>query len=89
MNARSHAALALQAYVLSEEQHQELEKLRDNLFLMAHVAFAATQDEEDIPLEMKRSSVGQLFEDMGLRLDEVLMALSCEEWPLRTPARWH
>jgi hypothetical protein len=77
MNKLSNAAEALHGYLLREESFDKLKQLRNQLFLMAGVVLAATQAEEDQPLELQRSMLGQCFEAFGLQLDEVL---TTTEW---------
>jgi hypothetical protein len=63
-------------YLLQEEQFHTLEKMRDQLLLMAMLSLAVTQQEEETaPLELKRSMLGQCFETFGLQLEEVLYAV--------------
>jgi hypothetical protein len=75
MNKLDDAALMSQGYLLSEEGREQLEHLRDQLFLMAGFVFATTMEEEQAPLEIRRSMLGQLFESFGLRIDDVLTVL--------------
>jgi hypothetical protein len=77
MNKLSDAANALHGYLLREESFDKLMQLRNQMFLMAGVVLAATQAEEDQPLELQRSMLGQCFEAFGLQLDEVLTTM---EW---------
>jgi hypothetical protein len=72
MTKQEQAALMLPGYLLSEEGHEQLQHLRDELLLISHVAFAVTREEDDIPMEIRRSMLGQLLENYGLRLDDVL-----------------
>lgn len=74
MKELSNAAEALHGYLLREESFGKLEQIRNQLFLMANVILAATQEEEDEPLELQRSMLGQCFEAFGLQIDEVLTA---------------
>jgi len=62
-------------YLLREESVEKLEQIRGQLFLMAHMVFAATLAEEHEPLEIQRSMLGQCFENFGLQLDEVLSSM--------------
>jgi hypothetical protein len=63
-------------YLLLEEQHECLQKIRDQLLLMAMLSFAVTEEEEaKAPLELRRSMLGQCFEAFGLQLEEVLYAV--------------
>jgi hypothetical protein len=75
MNKKDEAALLPPGYFLSEEGYVALEHLRDELLLVAHLAFATTVEEEHMPLEIKRSMLGQLLERYGLRVDDVLMPI--------------
>jgi hypothetical protein len=77
MNKLSDAAEAPHGYLLREESFDKLKQIRNQLFLMAGVVIAATQAEEDQPLELQRSMLGQCFEAFGLQLDEVL---TTTEW---------
>jgi hypothetical protein len=77
MKKLSNAAEALHGYLLREESFDKLKQIRNQLFLMAGVVLAATQAEEDQPLELQRSMLGQCFEAFGLQLDEVL---TTTEW---------
>jgi hypothetical protein len=72
MTRKNGAVLLPPGYFLSEEGYLQLEHLRDELLLMAHVAFATTEEEECMPLEIRRSMLGQLLESYGLRVDDVL-----------------
>ena len=59
-------------YLLLEEQHECLQKMRDQLLLMAMLSFAITEEEEaKAPLELRRSMLGQCFETFGLQLDKL------------------
>lgn len=72
MKKLNAAALEPHGYVLPEEGREKLAHLRDQLLLMSSFVFASTSEEEDQPLEVFRSRLGQLLEDFGLRVDEVL-----------------
>jgi hypothetical protein len=80
--ALQHAAPPPHGFLLSEEGREQLKQLRDQLFLMAGFVFAATLNEEHMPLEIRRSMLGHLFESFGLRIDEVLTTL---EWVEQRP----
>ena len=86
MNKLSDAAEALHGYLLREESFDKLKQIRNQLFLMAGVVIAATQAEEDHPLELQRSMLGQCFEAFGLQLDEVL---TTTEWMSSKGLRTH
>ncbi|GLQ50945.1 XAC0095 family protein [Dyella flava] len=77
MSKRRHMAEMTHGYLLSEENFQKLEQIRNQLFLMAITTIAATQAEEQEPLEIHRSVLGQSFESVALELDSVL---SATEW---------
>jgi DNA-binding PadR family transcriptional regulator len=81
MNKKEEAALMPHGYLLSEQGHEQLERLRDELLLTAYMVTAVTQEEEDQPLQIKRSLLGQWFESFGFRVDEVLSLL---EWIRRS-----
>jgi len=66
-----------QGFLLSAEGHEQLEQLRDQLLPIAGFVFAATSHEEHMPLEIRRSMLGQLLESFGLRIDDALTSL---EW---------
>jgi hypothetical protein len=89
MNKLSDAAEALHGYLLREEGFDELQRIRNQLFLMAGVIFAATKAEEDAPLELQRSMLGQCFESFGLQLDEVLSTTTWMSAKLRGAGRRH
>lgn len=58
-------------YSLSEESHLQLQGIRDQLFLMSRITFAATLEEEYAPLEIRRSMLAQCFENFGAQIDDV------------------
>jgi hypothetical protein len=75
MTRKNDAALLPPGYFLSEEGYVALQHLRDELFLMAHIASATTEEEEFIALEIRRSMLGQLLESYGERVDDVLIPI--------------
>lgn len=75
MNKLNNAAATLHGYLLPEEGREQMEQLRNQLFLMASVVFASTLEEEQELLQIRRSMLGQLLESYGLRIDEVLTLL--------------
>ena len=75
MKKEENAAAELHGYVLSETQHEQLQQLCDNLFLMAEFVLAATMEEEGELLQIKRSRLGWLFESFGFRLEHILEML--------------
>lgn len=72
MKKEQDAAAMPYGYLLSEDGREHLEKLRDQLLLIAGFVFASTLEEEQEPLEIRRSMLGQMLEGFGLRIDEVL-----------------
>ena len=72
MSKINNAAEALRGYLLSEENLERLEQLRNQLFLMSSITFAATLEEEDESLNIPRSILGHCFEAFGMQLDDVL-----------------
>lgn len=64
-------------YLLSDEGHAQLQQIRNQLLLMATLTFAATLKEEiEALLEIRRSSLGQCFENFGSLIHDVLVALT-------------
>jgi hypothetical protein len=74
MAKTSNAAALPHGYLLSEESFKKLEQIHHQLLLMANVVYAATQAEEDEPLQILRSNLGQCFEGFGMQVSEVLAA---------------
>lgn len=72
MKKLDNAASTPHGYLLSEDDHEQLMTLRDQILLMACVVFANTLEEEQEPLEIRRSMLGHLLESYGLRIDAVL-----------------
>lgn len=72
MKKIDNAASPSHGYLLSEENHEQLAKLRDQILLMANVVYANTLEEEQEPLQIPRSMLGLLLESYGSRIDEVL-----------------
>jgi hypothetical protein len=89
MTKLENVALPPHGFLLTEDRRMQLEELRDQLFLMAGFVFAVTLEEERIPLEIKRSMLGQLFESYGLRIDEVLTALQWATQSTQAPTQRH
>jgi hypothetical protein len=79
MKTKNDAALTLQSYLLPEPQHQQLTQLRDQLMLMTDFVQAATQQEDDELLQIRRSMLSKLFESFGSQIDHVLMTLQRSE----------
>jgi hypothetical protein len=72
MSRKEKADALSPGYLLPEEAYVQLEQLRDELLLMSHMVTAVTQEEEDKPMEIRRSMLGQLLENYGFRIDQVL-----------------
>jgi hypothetical protein len=68
--------LSAPAYRLSEDAHLRLQNLRDQLFLMALLAFATTTEEEESPLEVRRGMLGTCFEQVAMEMDMLLRGLT-------------
>jgi hypothetical protein len=75
MTKKEAAALMQPGHLLSEEGREQLQKLRDELFLISHISFAATMEEENVAMEIRRSMLGELLESYGLRIDDVLSSM--------------
>jgi hypothetical protein len=79
MDDLSNAVSRTYGYLLLEEGHTKLQEIRDQLFLLASVTFASTLEEENAALEVRRSMLGQCFENFGLQIDEVLDGVKLPE----------
>ena len=79
MDDPSNTPPRMHGYLLLEEGHTKLQEIRDQLFLLASVTFAATLEEEHAPLEVRRSMLGQCFENFGLQIDDVLDGVKLPE----------
>jgi hypothetical protein len=75
MKKKKTAATLSPGYFLSEEQQQQLDALRDHMYLLMDFVLAITQEEDDEPLRLQRSRLGKLFESFGMQLDDVLNTL--------------
>jgi hypothetical protein len=75
MKKKNKAAAAPPGYFLSEDQQLQREALRDQLFLMMDFVLSVTQEEEEYPLQIKRSMLGKLFESLGVQVYQVLATL--------------
>jgi hypothetical protein len=82
-------AEAPHGYLLPEEGFEKLEQIRNQLFLMASVIFAVTQAEEQEPLEIQRSMLGQCFDSFGLQLNDVLTTMAWVGQSMRPVSRPH
>jgi hypothetical protein len=64
------------AYQLSEDAHIRLQELRDQLWLMATLSFAATTEEEELPLEIRRGMLAKYFERAALEISTLLSGVT-------------
>jgi hypothetical protein len=85
MKKEENAATALHGYVLSEAQHEQLQQLCEHLLLMGEFVLAATVEEENELLQIKRSRLGWLFESFGFQLEQILLELPTTGRGLRVP----
>jgi hypothetical protein len=76
-------------HLLSEEAREKLERLRDELFLISHISFAATMEEENVAMEIRRSMLGELLESYGLRIDDVLSSMVWSKQHMPTSQQRH
>jgi hypothetical protein len=74
MSKRKDASASTPSYVLSEEGHAELAKMRDQLFLVANFVMASTQEEDEVPLQLWRNVFGKWLDDFAEKIDAVLIA---------------
>jgi hypothetical protein len=81
VNQRFDEGATASGYVLSEETYQRLEKVRDQLFLIANFVITVTEEEEDVPLQVTRSAFGQCLEGFAEQIDDALMTA---EWSGRS-----
>ncbi|MBE1162677.1 XAC0095 family protein [Dyella acidiphila] len=75
MNDARHAAAAGVCLALPEQAHSKLAQLRDHLGLLAQMTYAVTKEEEDKPLEIRRSVLGTCFEMAAVQLEDALHAV--------------
>jgi hypothetical protein len=64
-----------QAYQLTEEHRRKLQSLRDQLYLMSAISFAATLEEDDEPLQLGRSTLGMSYENFAQQAQEILESI--------------
>jgi hypothetical protein len=64
-----------QAYQLTEEHRRKLQSLRDQLYLMSAISFAATLEEDDEPLQLDRSVLGMSYENFAQQAQEILESI--------------
>ena len=75
MNDATNAAAPGVCLVLPEKAHIQLSHLRDQLGMMAQIAYAVTKEEEEALLEIKRSVLGSCFETAAVQLEEILQTV--------------
>jgi hypothetical protein len=63
------------SYRLSDDALLLLKETRDQLFFYATLANPTTLEEESLPLELKRSALGESYETLALKLDDVIKAI--------------
>jgi hypothetical protein len=61
-------------FLLPESSFHSLQELRSQMFLMASTIFAATVEEEKIPLHIPRSLLAQCFQLFATQLTDALDA---------------
>jgi hypothetical protein len=60
------------SYRLSDDALLALKETRDQLFFYATLANPNTSEEESLPLELKRSALGESYETLALKLDRII-----------------
>jgi hypothetical protein len=61
-------------FLLPENSFHSLSDLRDLMFLMSSITYAATEEEEKILLHLSRSSLAQCFQMLATQLADALEA---------------
>jgi hypothetical protein len=61
-------------FLLPENSFHSLSDLRDLMFLMSSITYAATEEEEKILLHLSRSSLAQCFQMLATQLADALDA---------------
>jgi hypothetical protein len=61
-------------FLLPENSFHSLSELRDLMFLMSSITYAATEEEEKILLHLSRSSLAQCFQIFAIQLADALDA---------------
>ncbi|GLQ99474.1 XAC0095 family protein [Dyella mobilis] len=84
MAKRHNEDATASGYLLTEKNYLRLEKVRDQLLLIANFITAVTQEEEDIPLQVTRSAFSQCLEGFA---DQIDVALTTTEWRRRANRR--
>ena len=59
-------------YLLPEDSFLSLQELRNLIFLMASTTYASTKEEEQILLEIPRSSLAQCLQMFAVQLTDAL-----------------
>jgi hypothetical protein len=77
VNKRRDTGSVASGYVLAEENFVRLEKIRNQLTLLANFAMTITEEEEAAPLQIARNALGECLEGFALQIDDVLMTA---EW---------
>jgi transcriptional regulator CtsR len=84
-----NAAQVLHGYLFSEAQHEQLEQIRDNLYLMCDFVQATTEQEEDELLQIRRSRLAGLFDAFGCQVEQVMLAVQWIRHGAQLPQRKH
>jgi hypothetical protein len=70
MNPSTHTDAPV--FLLPDNSYQALQEVRNLMFLMSSMIFAATKDEEQIPLQIPRSLLAQCFQIFATQLADAL-----------------
>jgi hypothetical protein len=70
MNPSTHTDAPV--FLLPDNSYQALQEVRNLMFLMASMIFAATKEEEQIPLQIPRSLLAQCFQLFATQLADAL-----------------
>jgi hypothetical protein len=70
MNPSTHTDAPV--FLLPDNSYQTLQEVRNLMFLMASMIFAATKEEEQIPLQIPRSLLAQCFQLLATQLADAL-----------------
>jgi hypothetical protein len=70
MNPSTHTDAPV--FLLPDNSYQALQEVRNLMFLMASMIFAATKEEEQIPLQIPRSLLAQCFQLLATQLADAL-----------------
>jgi hypothetical protein len=80
MSKRKEMPVHVPGYVLTEEGHAELSRIRDELFLVSEFVMVTTKEEDEVALQIWRNVFGKWLEGFADKIDTVLTAA---EWPRR------